>query len=69
MDATENARYMVSRNIKKLPITHDGHPIGIMTFTDLCSVEPDLARITEEETRGKIPKKFIKRLAKRHFET
>ncbi len=69
MDATEAARYMVSRNIKKLPITKDGHLVGIMTFTDLCAIEPDLARITEEETRGKIPKRFIKRLAKRHFNT
>lgn len=69
MDATEAARYMVSRNIKKLPITKDGRLVGIMTFTDLCAIEPDLARITEEETRGKIPKRFIKRLAKRRFGT
>ena len=68
-DATEAARYMVSRNIKKLPITQDGHLVGIITFTDLGTIEPDLARITEEETRGKIPKKFIKRLAKRRFGT
>jgi CBS domain-containing protein len=68
-DAIEAARYMVSRNIKKLPITRDGHLVGIITFTDLGTIEPDLARITEEETRGKIPKKFIKRLAKRRFGT
>lgn len=68
-DATEAARYMVSRNIKKLPITQSGHLIGIITFTDLGTIEPDLARIAEEETRGKIPKKFIKRLAKRRYGT
>jgi CBS domain-containing protein len=69
MDATEAARYMISRNIKKLPVTQDGRLVGIMTFTDLCAVEPDLAKIAEEETRGKIPKKFVKRLAKRQFNT
>ena len=69
MDATEAARYMVSRNIKKLPITQGGQLVGMMTFTDLCAIEPDLARIAEEETRGKIPKKFIKRLAKKRFST
>jgi CBS domain-containing protein len=69
MEAIEAARFMVSKNIKKLPITQDGRLIGIMTLTDLCAVQPDLSRIAEEETKGKIPKRFLKRLAKRQYGT
>lgn len=69
MDAAEAARFMVNKNIKKLPITQDGKLIGIMTLTDLCAVQPDLSKIVEEETKGKIPKKFLKRLAKRYYGT
>jgi CBS domain-containing protein len=69
MDAAEAARFMVSKSIKKLPIIQDGRLMGIMTLTDLCAVQPDLARIAEEETKGKIPKRFLKRLAKRQYGT
>ena len=69
MDANEAARYMVNKNIKKLPVVEDGRLIGIMTLTDLCTVQPDLAQVIEEETRGKIPKRFIKRLSKHYFHT
>ena len=69
MDADEAARYMVHKNIKKLPVVEDGRLIGIMTLTDLCTVQPDLAQVIEEETRGKIPKRFIKRLSKHYFHT
>jgi CBS domain-containing protein len=69
MEAIEAARFMVSKNIKKLPITQNGRLIGIMTLTDLCAVQPDLSRIAEEETKGKIPKRFLKRLAKKQYGT
>lgn len=69
MNADEAARFMVNKKIKKLPIIEGGRLIGIMTLTDLCTVQPDLAKVIEEETRGKIPKRFIKRLSKKYFHT
>lgn len=69
MDVTEAARFMVARNIKKLPITQDGRLVGIVTLTDLCAAQPDMYDLIEKETRGKIPKRFMKRLAKRYYKT
>jgi len=69
MDAAEAARFMVGRNIKKLPITQNGRLIGILTLTDLCAAQPDMYELIEKETKGKIPKRFMKRLAKRFYKT
>jgi CBS domain-containing protein len=69
MNADEAARFMVNKKIKKLPVVEGGRLIGIMTLTDLCTVQPDLAKVIEEETKGKIPKRFIKRLSKKYFRT
>jgi len=69
MDTTEAARFMVARNIKKLPITQDGRLVGIVTLTDLCAAQPDMYELVEKETKGKIPKRFMKRLAKRYYRT
>ena len=69
MNADEAARFMVNKKIKKLPVVEGGRMIGMMTLTDLCAVQPDLAKVIEEETRGKIPKRFIKRLSKKYFRT
>lgn len=69
MDVTEAARFMVARNIKKLPITQDGQVVGIVTLTDLCAAQPDMYDLIEKETRGKIPRRFMKRLAKRYYKT
>ena len=56
MNADEAARFMVNKKIKKLPVVEGGRMIGMMTLTDLCAVQPDLAKVIEEETRGKIPR-------------
>lgn len=69
MDATEAVRFMVARNIKKLPITQNGHLVGILTLTDLCAAQPDMYQLIEKETKGKIPRRFMKRLAKRYYKT
>lgn len=69
MDASDAARFMVSKNIKKLPVTQDGRLIGIMTLTDLCAVQPDIAKVVEEEAKGKLPKRFLKRIAKKYYGT
>jgi signal-transduction protein with cAMP-binding, CBS, and nucleotidyltransferase domain len=69
MDADAAARFMVKNKIKKLPVLEGGRLIGMMTLTDLCTVQPELSKVIEEETRGKIPKRFIKRLSKKYFRT
>jgi CBS domain-containing protein len=67
MDADEAARYMVKKNIKKLPVVEDERLIGIMTLTDLCTVQPNLAKVIEEEAKGKTPQRFLNRLSKNYF--
>jgi len=69
MDVTEATRFMVAKGIKKLPITQEGHLIGILTLTDLCAAQPDIYELIEKETRGRLPKRFMKRLAKRYYRT
>lgn len=69
MDVTEATRFMVARGIKKLPITKDGRLIGILTLTDICAAQPDIYELIEKETKGRLPKRFMKRLAKRYYKT
>ena len=69
MDVTEATRFMVAKGIKKLPITQEGHLIGILTLTDLCAAQPDIYELIEKETKGRLPKRFMKRLAKRYYRT
>jgi len=69
MDVTEATRFMVAKGIKKLPITQEGNLIGILTLTDLCAAQPDIYELVEKETKGRLPKRFMKRLAKRYYRT
>jgi signal-transduction protein with cAMP-binding, CBS, and nucleotidyltransferase domain len=69
MDVSEATQFMIRRGIKKLPIVQDGRMIGILTLTDVCAAQPDMVGVLEEETRGKLPKRFMKRLAKRYYKT
>ena len=69
MDLTEAARFMLDREIKKLPIVKNGLLMGILTLTDLLAARPDMYDIFEKEAKGKLPKRFMKRLAKRYYKT
>jgi len=69
MDVVDAARFMVNRGIKKLPVTQNGRLVGIVTLTDVCAAQPDIYDIVEKEAKGKIPKRFMKRLAKRFYRT
>lgn len=69
MSVSDAARFMISRGIKKLPITREGRLIGILTLTDVCAAQPDMHEVIGEEARGKLPKRFMKRLAKRYYKT
>ena len=65
MDFVEAVKLMIKHEIKKLPITTDDRLVGILTMTDALGVHESMQELIEEETRGKIPKKFLKRLMKR----
>ena len=65
MDFIEATKLMVNRAIKKLPITHGEQLVGILTITDAIAVHPVMHDFIEEEAKGNVPKRFVKRLRKR----
>ena len=65
MDFIEATKLMVNRAIKKLPITHGEQLVGILTITDAIAVHPAMHDFIEEEAKGNVPKRFVKRLRKR----
>ncbi len=65
MDLVEAAKLMISKGIKKLPITNVGRLIGMLTITDIIAVHPSMRELIEEELKGKTPRRFMKRLGKR----
>jgi CBS domain-containing protein len=65
MDFVEAVKLMVNRTIKKLPITHSEELVGILTITDVITLHPVMEKLIEEEAKGEIPDKFMKRLRKR----
>jgi CBS domain-containing protein len=65
MDFVEAARLMINNEIKKLPITKGERLVGILTITDVLAVHESMRELIQEETRGMIPKRFMKRLMKR----
>lgn len=65
MDFIEAAKLMVNKAIKKLPITHGEQLVGILTITDAIAVHPGMHEFIEEEAKGDVPQRFIKRLRKR----
>ena len=65
MDFTEATKLMVNRAIKKLPIVHGEDLVGILTITDAIAVHPGMHDFIENEAKGNVPKRFVKRLRKR----
>ena len=65
MDFIEATKLMVNRAIKKLPITQGEQLVGIVTITDVIAVHPGMHEFIEEEAKGNVPKRFMKRLRKR----
>jgi CBS domain-containing protein len=66
MDFVEAAKLMISNEIKKLPITNAERLLGILTVTDVVAIHECLQELIYEEMGGKIPKRFMKRLIKKH---
>jgi len=65
MDFVEAAKLMINNEIKKLPITKDERVVGILTLTDIVAVHECMRELIQEETKGRIPKRFMKRLMNR----
>jgi CBS domain-containing protein len=65
MDFVEATKLMVRRGIKKLPITHSGQLVGILTITDAVAVHPGMHDFIEEVAEWHVPQRFTKRLRKR----
>jgi CBS domain-containing protein len=68
MDVSDAAGFMIQRGIKKLPITQEGLLMGIMTLTDLCAYYPSIYKLLDE-MKTKLPKRFMKRMAKKYYRT
>jgi CBS domain-containing protein len=50
---------MIKNGIKRLPIIEDGKLVGMVTFTDLLRVYPDITKSFEIDVE-KLPKKYKK---------
>ena len=65
MDFIEATKLMINKAIKKLPIIQGEQLVGILTITDAVAVHPGMHEFIEEEAKGNVPKRFMKRLRKR----
>jgi CBS domain-containing protein len=50
IEIEEVFKLMFERKIKKLPIVEDGKLLGLVTFTDLLRVQPQLIKLVKELT-------------------
>ena len=65
MDFIEATKLMINKAIKKLPIIQGEQLVGILTITDAVAVHPGMHEFIEEEAKGNVPKRVMKRLRKR----
>jgi CBS domain-containing protein len=59
MDLVNAANLMIKNEIKRLPVIEDGKLVGMVTFTDLLRVYPDITKSFEIDVE-KLPKKYKK---------
>jgi CBS domain-containing protein len=70
MDLEYAAKYMVNKDIKRLPIVERGRLVGIVTFTDIVRAQPHVVEALERAlTAATLPKRFEKILRKRILKT
>ncbi len=63
MDVEHAAKFMLQKDIKRLPIVEEGKMIGIVTFTDIMKAQPQIM-IALERSLEKLPKRFRKWMRK-----
>jgi signal-transduction protein with cAMP-binding, CBS, and nucleotidyltransferase domain len=61
-DFVEAVKLMINNEIKKLPITKAERLVGILTMTDVVAIHESMRELIHEETGGRTPKRFLKRL-------
>jgi CBS domain-containing protein len=60
LEVGEVIELMLDRKIKKLPIVEDGKLLGLVTFTDLLSFQPQLIKVVKQLTHPHSWKKAAK---------
>jgi CBS domain-containing protein len=63
MDVEDAAKFMLQKDIKRLPVVEEGKLIGIVTFTDIMRAQPQIM-IALERSSEKFPKRFKKWMKK-----
>jgi signal-transduction protein with cAMP-binding, CBS, and nucleotidyltransferase domain len=65
MDVEHAARFMLQKDVKRLPIVEEGKMIGIVTFTDIIRAQPQIVIALEKSLSfEKLPKRFRKWMKK-----
>lgn len=70
MDLEYAAKYMVSKDVKRLPIIERGKLVGIVTLTDIVRAQPLVVEALERALEAAtLPRRFEKILRKRALKT
>ena len=65
MDVEHAAKFMLQKDVKRLPIVEEGKMIGIVTFTDIIRAQPQIVIALEKSLSfEKLPKRFRKWMEK-----
>jgi len=59
MEVEHTAKFMLQKDIKRLPIVEEGKIVSIVTFTDIIRAQPQIM-IDLEKSLEKLPKRFRK---------
>ena len=59
MEVEHAAKFMLQKDIKRLPIVEEGKIVSIVTFTDIIRAQPQIM-IDLEKSLEKLPKRFRK---------
>jgi len=59
-DLEEAVRFMITKNVKKLPVVDKGKLVGIVTLTDVARIEPILMEAITDLIEKGVAKRFEK---------
>jgi len=59
-DLEEAVRFMITKNVKKLPVVDRGKLVGIVTLTDVARIEPILMEAIKSLIEKGVAKRFQK---------
>jgi len=68
MDLEYAARFMIEKNVKRLPIIENGRLAGIVTFTDIVRFRPQIVETLEKTLAAMtLPKRFEKEVTVKYY--